>query len=848
MLQENINSPVIDQPDSAVEWNNPWLTVLSDAKDAGLVAPDTADKINARAAVVILTGSAMVAEINNALADGPAAGMALDAIAPSFAPGDVIELRTLCPVGGAPESLCGRLDDPAQRKALEEFIGRYNGRRNLYVGLNPRRADMAGTAQSGKAQDVVVRRAMVLDLDYKDAPEVDADWSRTVDALGTEIDPAMVLNTGNGVQVWLPIEPQTDADLEANTVQMRDAMQRLGSDDMSDAPRIVRLPFTVNLPTDRKRERGCVPVLAQPRKKNPSAKPRPAVDVCGAVDAVAVRLCLPGSGANGGGGSAMRPAGGVSRYGTTGERKTGRPAPSPEILRMALDRLPNDAGHFDVRDEWLRVGHAVKGAAVEGGIEAEGREIWLDWSARWHGGDPEHDAQTWDGIKDPVTGWGTLMRILEQVNSSGHSEVRTAEARLAFEVHAKPLQAVGSACLTRVVPPREWLYGWSVVRGMVSMIVAPGGTGKSALAMVEALAMVTGRELLAGDVPRGDGKHRVWYHNAEDGGDENYRRLKAAMLKHGITDGELGDRLFMTSGRDLPFKLAQSGRRGAEIDRGVVEGIIARITDLQIDALVLDPLGALHTLSENSNEEANLLMGALREIAERTGVAIILVHHTGKAAAQDMAAAGAGASRGASAFVDAARSVRQVARMSRSETAKLSIPSEEAWRYVRVDNGKANLAPAEGARWLRLVSVSLGNSTSKYPDGDYVQTVERWEPPTAAEKGKVTAAEMKDIQDALDAATADERRTSVQSRGWVGYLIADVLAKPIDPHGTESKNRTPEQEFARYDVRAIIKTGIENGLLIAQDEKCADRHKHPCVAAGERASPEAADSADVSDD
>ncbi|WP_306130968.1 AAA family ATPase [Roseovarius sp. MMSF_3350] len=848
MLQETINSPVIDQADSAVEWNTPWLTVLSDAKHAGLVAPDTAESINVRAAIGILSGTALADGIIKAISDGSAARMALDAIAPAFAPGDVIELRTLCPVGGAPESLCGRLDDCAERKALEEFVRQNNGCRNLYVGLNPRRADMAGTTQSGKALDVVARRAMVLDMDYKDAPDVDADWSRTVDALGTEADPAMVLNTGNGVQVWLPIEPQADADMDANTVQMRDAMQRIGSDNMSDAPRIVRLPFTVNLPTPSKRKRGCVPVLAQPRTKNASAKPRPAADVCGAVEAVVARLGLPGKRTKGGNGSAKRAAGSENHYGATGERKTGNPAPSAEILRMALDLLPNDAGHFDDRDDWLLVGFAVKGAAVQGGIEAEGRKIWLDWSDRWLEGVPDRDLQAWDSFKAPGTGWGTLMRMLEQVNPAGHGEVRTAEARLAFEVQAKPLQAVGSASLTRAVPPREWLYGWSVVRGMVSMIVAPGGTGKSALAMVEALAMVTGRELLAGDAPRGGGKHRVWYHNAEDGGDENYRRLKAAMLKHGITDGELGDRLFMTSGRDLPFKLAQSGRQGAEIDRGVVEGIIARITELQIDALVLDPLGALHTLSENSNEEANLLMGALREIAERTGVAIILVHHTGKAAAQDMAAAGAGASRGASAFVDAARSVRQVARMSRAETAKLSIPSEEAWRYVRVDNGKANLAPAEGARWLRLVSVSLGNSTSKYPDGDYVQTVERWQPPTAAEKGKVTAAEMKDIQDALDAATADARRTSVKSRGWVGYLIADVLAKPIDPSGTGRDDRTPEQEFARREVQAIIEAGKKNGLLIVQDEKCADRHKHPCVAAGERASPEAADSADVSDD
>jgi hypothetical protein len=46
------------------------------------------------------------------------------------------------------------------------------------------------------------------------------------------------------------------------------------------------------------------------------------------------------------------------------------------------------------------------------------------------------------------------------------------------------------------IPPREFLFGRHYQRRTVSGTVAPGGTGKSSLVMVEAIAMATGRDLL----------------------------------------------------------------------------------------------------------------------------------------------------------------------------------------------------------------------------------------------------------------------------------------------------------------------------------------------------------------
>jgi hypothetical protein len=426
----------------------------------------------------------------------------------------------------------------------------------------------------------------------------------------------------------------------------------------------------------------------------------------------------------------------------------------------------------------------------------------------------------------PKNGWGTVKKWLEDTNPEGHERVDRAPhfTPLPASFGLQPVQPFTGSAL----PPRRWLYGRVYYAGYVSMLVAPGGTGKSALTMAEAVAMASGKTLLPGDTPH----HalRVWYHNGEDDLDEQHRRLEAALRHHGLTHADLGGRLFLTSGRDWPLMLAGQGPQGITVNRDAVERLVEEALKAQIDVLILDPLGAMHTLPENSNEAANLLMAALREIAERTGAAIGLVHHTGKMAAKDMDAAGAGAARGASAFVDGARVVRQL-RQARPEDAGLGIPASDRWKYVLVGNGKANMAPAGGPRWLRLVSVSLNNGTNDYPDGDHVQTVETWEPVKG--QGNVTAEEAQRIHAAVAAAPAYERRAKASSPDWVGYLIAREMGLDLGPHGVKAHERAPDQMLNRADVSAVIEAGLRDGWLVETKEKARDRKEADHIAAGD---------------
>lgn len=433
------------------------------------------------------------------------------------------------------------------------------------------------------------------------------------------------------------------------------------------------------------------------------------------------------------------------------------------------------------------------------------------------------------GLSDTAEAAAVAEAMAEQSRERAQEAQAQAITQTRAAIMGAPFAPV-MAFAPRQIPPRAWLYGRVVIKGFLSMLVAPGGAGKSALALSEALAMATGRELLPGETPVRP--LRVWMHNAEDDMDEMDRRLAGAMLHFDLSHTDLGGNLFMTSGRDMGLQLARMGRDGPEIAPGVVDALVERLTASKIDVLMLDPLGALHTLPENSNEAANLLSGALREVAHRAGVGLILLHHTSKGAAADMDAAGAGASRGASAFVDAARVVRQVVRMTDKEAARHGIAEADRRDYLRVENGKANLARAEGGRWLRMVDMPLGNGAGLWPHGDRVGVAERWTPPTA-QPG--TASDLARVQAAL-LTSPRAPRADHRSPEWIGWLVARVMGLDVGGPTLPKEDRTPDQNGALARVRNIVAGWIENGGLTVRTEPDPDtRKKHRFVFCGQAA-------------
>jgi AAA domain len=112
-----------------------------------------------------------------------------------------------------------------------------------------------------------------------------------------------------------------------------------------------------------------------------------------------------------------------------------------------------------------------------------------------------------------------------------------------------------------MIPPRRWIYGKHYIRQYLTETVAPGGYGKSTLAITEARAIATGHALL-GVLP--DEPTNVWYFNGEDPLEELDRRIAAACLYYHIEPSELEGRLFVDTGRQMKIILAEMTKQPSQ--------------------------------------------------------------------------------------------------------------------------------------------------------------------------------------------------------------------------------------------------------------------------------------------
>ncbi len=252
------------------------------------------------------------------------------------------------------------------------------------------------------------------------------------------------------------------------------------------------------------------------------------------------------------------------------------------------------------------------------------------------------------------------------------------------------------------IDPREWIYGQHLARGYISATVAPGGVGKTQLVLTEAIAVASNRELMGEKVHE---RGRIWYWNGEDPFDELQRRIEGICLHHNVAPHETDGWLYVDSGRNTPIVVASEPKLGIVIVHPIVDQLIAEIRRKDIKVMVIDPFVACHEVTENNNRMIQAVARQWALVAEKADCAIELVHHSRKTNGLETTVEDA---RGAVALIAATRSGRTLNKMSKEEAQRLRISTPGL--YVRVDNGKANMAPpGEAAKWFKLINTSLGN-------------------------------------------------------------------------------------------------------------------------------------------
>lgn len=351
------------------------------------------------------------------------------------------------------------------------------------------------------------------------------------------------------------------------------------------------------------------------------------------------------------------------------------------------------------------------------------------------------------------------------------------------------------------IPRRQWLYGRHLIRKFVSATFAPGGVGKSALVLAEAMAMASGKPLL-GHRPRD--RLRVGYWNGEDPAEETERRALAAALLHDLGPDDLEGWLHLGSGREDEVIIAEQSPSGAVILGPNVDALVETVRALQLDVVIIDPFVSSHRVTENDNNAIDLVAKRWGKIADLTNTAVSLVHHTRKTNGAETTVEDG---RGAVSLLNAARSARVLNAMSSDERERAGVSPGQA--YFRVENGKANLAPpAEGADWYQVSSVDLGNAEGLEPS-DNVGAVRRWKWPDPFDG--MTAADLLAVQHRVN---GGRWRENIQASEWVGRAIADALSLDLESKADKQK------------VKSLLATWIANGALVrvtATDEHRKER-------------------------
>ena len=166
--------------------------------------------------------------------------------------------------------------------------------------------------------------------------------------------------------------------------------------------------------------------------------------------------------------------------------------------------------------------------------------------------------------------------------------------------------------LSTAPAPVPWIIEPVLARGCVTMLAGREGRGKSLLALATAAAIGRGDIELAGMTIEHEG--RVLYVDAENGEHEAHRRIHGLDVKAGTL------RYLEVEFFALAYHLEEIERFAAEYEPVLI---------------VLDSLRSLSPgLDENDSGEVEQALRPVANLAHRTKVAILILHHASRASGE----------------------------------------------------------------------------------------------------------------------------------------------------------------------------------------------------------------------
>lgn len=198
-------------------------------------------------------------------------------------------------------------------------------------------------------------------------------------------------------------------------------------------------------------------------------------------------------------------------------------------------------------------------------------------------------------------------------------------------------------------PPPRFVWAGYCPRKEVTLLGAHGGTGKSTIALMLAVAVATGRELFGHATECG----RVVFVSLEDGADVVRYRLAHICKAWGIEPAKLAPRLAIVDGTASPELFTAENRRHGETTATYAElRELAKGTSL----LIVDNASDAYAGDEIQRQQVRSFIRCLAEIARANDAAVLLLAHVDKNTSRARKAEGGEGYSGSTAWNNSVRS------------------------------------------------------------------------------------------------------------------------------------------------------------------------------------------------
>lgn len=276
----------------------------------------------------------------------------------------------------------------------------------------------------------------------------------------------------------------------------------------------------------------------------------------------------------------------------------------------------------------------------------------------------------------------------------------------------------------RQIPGRAWVATRLLHRKVVSVLAAPGGAGKSSLQLILAAHLAMGQSFGRYGIKQ---SCRTVIVNNEDSYDEMDMRLRAVCRAYQFPIEQVMQQVRLVSGDDGLFKLAD-GDRQQRFRADDMREFFAEVTKYGAAVVMIDPLMETHDTDISDNMGMKNIMAMYRTVARECNIAILLAHHTNKAARNDVRPGDVSAVMGASSIINSSRIAVTLFEATEDDRTRYGFSASDMRTYVRLDEAKANMAKLDSdPSWFRRDTIILDN-------GAEVGTLRRADPREAADK------------------------------------------------------------------------------------------------------------------